>query len=71
LPAKRSDDCDYGGGGDDNKDDYDYDDHHQHHHHDYVLNPLTLELNPSTQRCLTRLLLGILLLELYISLMYA
>jgi hypothetical protein len=31
-------------------------------------NPLTLELNPSVQRCLTRLLLGILLLEPCISL---
>jgi hypothetical protein len=31
------------------------------HAFDYV-NPLTPELNPSTQRCLTRFLLGILLL---------
>jgi hypothetical protein len=35
------------------------------------LNPLTLELNPSMQRCLTRFLLGILLLEPCISLIYA
>jgi hypothetical protein len=28
-----------------------------------VVNPVTPELNPSTQRCLTRFLLGILLLE--------
>jgi hypothetical protein len=34
-------------------------------------NPLTPELNPSMQRCLTRFLLGILLLELCISLIYA
>jgi hypothetical protein len=31
-------------------------------------NPLTPELNPSAQRCLTRFLLGILLLEPCISL---
>jgi hypothetical protein len=36
-----------------------------------VINPLTPELNPSAQRCLTRFLLGILLLEPYISLTYA
>jgi hypothetical protein len=30
---------------------------------DGVVNPLTPELNPSAQRCLTRFLLGILLLE--------
>jgi hypothetical protein len=35
------------------------------------INPLTPELNPSTQRCLTRFLLGILLLEPCISLIYA
>jgi guanylate cyclase soluble subunit beta len=34
-------------------------------------NHLTPELNPSTQRCLTRFLLGILLLEPCISLIYA
>jgi hypothetical protein len=28
-----------------------------------LLNPLTPELNPSAQRCLTRFLMGILLLE--------
>jgi hypothetical protein len=33
--------------------------------------PLTPELNPSTQRCLTRFLQGILLLELSISLTHA
>jgi hypothetical protein len=33
--------------------------------------PLTPELNPSAQRCLTRFLLGILLLEPCISLIYA
>jgi hypothetical protein len=36
-----------------------------------VFNPLTPELNPSAPRCLTRLLLGILLLESCISLIYA
>jgi hypothetical protein len=36
-----------------------------------ILNPLTPELNPSAQRCLTRFLLGILLLEPCISLIYA
>jgi hypothetical protein len=35
------------------------------------INPLTPELNTSAQRCLTRFLLGILLLELYILFMYA
>jgi hypothetical protein len=35
-----------------------------------VLNPLTPELNPSSQRCLTRFLLGIFLLEQCISLIY-
>jgi hypothetical protein len=35
------------------------------------LNPLTPELYPSAQRCLTRFLLGILLLERRISLIYA
>jgi hypothetical protein len=35
-----------------------------------ISNPLTPELNPSTQRCLTRFLLGILLLELCVSLIY-
>jgi hypothetical protein len=35
------------------------------------VNPLTPELNPSAQRCLTRFLLRILLLELCISLIYA
>jgi CDP-diglyceride synthetase len=36
-----------------------------------LLNPLTPELNPSAQRCPTRFFLGILLLEPYISLIYA
>jgi hypothetical protein len=36
-----------------------------------LINPLTPELNPSAQRCLTRFLLGILLLEPCISLIYA
>jgi hypothetical protein len=36
-----------------------------------LINPLTLELNPSAQRCLTRFLLGILLLEPCISFIYA
>jgi hypothetical protein len=36
-----------------------------------VFNPLTPELNSSAQRCLTRFLLGILLLEPWISLIYA
>jgi hypothetical protein len=36
-----------------------------------VINPLTPELNPSEQRCLTRILLGILLLQPCISLIYA
>jgi hypothetical protein len=35
------------------------------------INPLTPELNPSAQRCLTKFLLGILLLEPYISLIHA
>jgi hypothetical protein len=35
------------------------------------INPLTPELNPYAQRCLTRFLLGILLLEPCISLIYA
>jgi hypothetical protein len=35
------------------------------------INPLTAELNPSAQHCLTRFLLGILLLESCISLIYA
>jgi hypothetical protein len=35
------------------------------------VNPLKPELNTSGQRCLTRFLLGILLLEQYISLIYA
>jgi hypothetical protein len=35
------------------------------------VNPLTPELNPSVQRCLTRVLLEILLLESCISLIYA
>jgi hypothetical protein len=35
------------------------------------VNPLTLELNPSTQRCLTRFFISILLLEKCISLIYA
>jgi hypothetical protein len=37
----------------------------------WPINPLTPELNPSAQRCLTRFLLGILLLEPWISLIYA
>jgi hypothetical protein len=37
----------------------------------HLLNPLTPELNPSAQRCLTRFLLRILLLEPYILLIYA
>jgi hypothetical protein len=36
-----------------------------------MVNPLTPELNPPAQRCLTRFLLDILLLEPCISLMYA
>jgi hypothetical protein len=36
-----------------------------------LFNPLTPELNPSTQRCLTRFLLEILLLEPCILLIYA
>jgi hypothetical protein len=36
-----------------------------------MFNPLTPELNPSAQRCLTRNLLRILLLELCISLIHA
>jgi hypothetical protein len=36
-----------------------------------MLNPLTPELNPSAQRCLTRFFLRILLLEPCISLIYA
>jgi hypothetical protein len=36
-----------------------------------VINPLKPELNPSAQRCLTRFLLGIFLLEPSISLIYA
>jgi hypothetical protein len=37
-----------------------------------AINPLTKELNPSAQRCLTRFIFtGILLLEPYISLIYA
>jgi hypothetical protein len=39
--------------------------------HNAAFNPLTPELNPSALRCLTRFLLGILLLEPCISLMYA
>jgi hypothetical protein len=35
------------------------------------INPLTPELNPSAQRCLTRFLLGMLLIEPCISLLYA
>jgi hypothetical protein len=35
------------------------------------INPLIPELNPSAQRCLTRFFIGILLLELCVSLMYA
>jgi hypothetical protein len=35
------------------------------------INPLTPELKPSTQRCLTKFLLGILLLEPCVSLIYA
>jgi hypothetical protein len=35
-----------------------------------MINPLTPELNPSAQRCLTKFLLGILLLEPCISLIY-
>jgi hypothetical protein len=35
------------------------------------INPLTPELNPFTQRCLARFLLGLLLLEPCISLIYA
>jgi hypothetical protein len=36
-----------------------------------LLKPLTTELNTSTQRCLTRFLVGILLLEPWILLIYA
>jgi hypothetical protein len=39
--------------------------------HKKKFNPLTLELNPSAQRCLTRFVTGILLLEPCISLIYA
>jgi hypothetical protein len=39
--------------------------------HGTYINPLTPELNPSAQRRLTRFLLGILLLEPCISLIYA
>jgi hypothetical protein len=35
------------------------------------INPLRPELNPSVQRCLTRILLGIFLLEPCISIIYA
>jgi hypothetical protein len=42
-----------------------------HQLNDRRLNPLTPELNLSAQRCLTRFLLGILLLEPRISLTYA
>jgi hypothetical protein len=38
--------------------------------HSCIFNPLTPELNPSMHRCLMRFLLGILLLELCIFLMY-
>jgi hypothetical protein len=38
---------------------------------EYKINPLTPELNPSAQRCLASFLLGILLLEPCISLIYA
>jgi hypothetical protein len=37
----------------------------------HSVNPLTPELDPSAQRCLTGFLLGILLLEPCISLIYA
>jgi hypothetical protein len=40
-------------------------------HNLVCVNPLTPELNPSAQRCLMRLLLGIMLLEPCISLIYA
>jgi hypothetical protein len=39
--------------------------------YEQTVNPSTRELNPSAQRCLTRFLLGILLLEPCISLIYA
>jgi hypothetical protein len=39
--------------------------------HSLAINPLTSELNPLAQRCLTRFLLGILFLEPCISLIYA
>jgi hypothetical protein len=38
---------------------------------DYLINLLTPELNPPAQRCLTRFLLGILLLEPCVSLIYS
>jgi hypothetical protein len=41
------------------------------HVHEEEINPLTPELNTSAQRCLNRFLLQILLLEPYISLIYA
>jgi hypothetical protein len=37
---------------------------------DVIIKPLTAELNPSAQSCLTRVLLGILLLEPFFSLTY-
>jgi hypothetical protein len=41
------------------------------HWHTHSINPLTPELNSSTQLCLTRFLLGILVLEPCILLTYA
>jgi hypothetical protein len=40
------------------------------HYKEQSVNPLTPELNPSAQHCLTRFLLWILLLEPCISLIY-
>jgi hypothetical protein len=37
----------------------------------FHINPLTPELNPSAERCLTKILLGILFLKPCISLIYA
>jgi hypothetical protein len=44
--------------------------HSQQHPSSHIINPLTPELNPSAQRCLTRFLLGIMFLEPRISLIY-
>jgi hypothetical protein len=46
-------------------------DRHENLKRKFAINPLTPGLNPSAQRCLTKFLLGILLLEPCISLIYA